>query len=134
MRVDGSVDVDDVPLRILALEEILDLLCKSSWVFLGVVLDSLDVQHVGLVLLGVLVDLRDAVAAELRVVSEEIIDIGEDLLILVFGVIEGDALRIGATGDFAALLDVAHIEEDTGVPESLLILFGVGNGDLVDFH
>lgn len=115
------------------MEEVLDFLSKGSGVFLGIVLDSLDVEHVRLVLLGVLVDLRDTVTTELRVVSQEIVDIGENPFVFVFGVIERKCLSIGTTGNFAALLDVADVEEDAGVPESLLILFRVRNGNLVDF-
>jgi hypothetical protein len=133
LRVDGRVDVDDVPLRVLGLEEVLDFLGKGSGVFLGIVLDALDVEHVGLVLLGVLVNLSGTVATELGVVFEEIVDIGENPLVFVFVVIEGQGLSIGTAGNFAALLDVADVEEDAGVSERLLILFGVRNGNLVDF-
>jgi hypothetical protein len=76
------------------------------------------VEDVRLVLLGVFVDLRVAVSAELGIGLEQVVDVAEDLLVLVLGTIFGLVLTgVGARGDFASLLDVADVEEDAGVPE-----------------
>jgi hypothetical protein len=38
-----------------------------------------------------------------------------------------------ARGNFAALLDIANVKEDTSIAEGFLVFFGVGNGYFVNF-
>jgi hypothetical protein len=46
LGVDSSIDINNVPLRVLALEELFDLISKCSRVFLKMVLDTLDMKNI----------------------------------------------------------------------------------------
>lgn len=130
MLVNSRINVDDVPLGVLFLEKFLNLLSKCCGILLGVVQDSLDMENVGLVLLGVLVDLRVAVPVELGVPLEQGVDVGQNPFILIL-VLKG--FNESLSGDLIAFLDAAYVEEDTGVSQGLLVLLGVRDGNLVDF-
>lgn len=84
-----------------------------------------------MVLLGVFVDFRVAVPVELGVSFEQGIDVGQDSLILILSL---KWFNHSLGGDLIALLDVADVEKDAGVPERLLVLLGVRDGNLVDFY
>lgn len=134
MLINGSINVLNVPLCVLFLEELLNFFGKCSRILLRVVVDTLDMKHIGLILLGVLIDLRVAVSAELSISPEEFIDIAEDLLILILALlfkllVSGQSLA----GDVTAFLDIADIEEDTCVSKCLFIFLGVWDGNFVDF-
>lgn len=81
---DGGVYIEDVPLRSLTLDEFFEFLCEDFWVFFGVGFDSLQVENVGLVFLGILVDLTFSIVREDRVVIDAVRNVVQDDFVLVF--------------------------------------------------
>ena len=135
--MDGSIGIDDVPLRVLFLYELLELISQDSGVFLGVSLDTFHVEDVGLVLFCVFVDLALGVSSE-DVISVDLVrDAVEDdfVFVLSSSVIEGIvAVLDGHVGNGLGLLDVRDVEENTGIAEGLFVGFGAGDSDLVDLN
>ena len=135
--VDGGVGVDDVPLGALSLHELFDLIGQSCGVFFVVGFDTFEVEHVGLIFLGVFVDFTFGVSSEDVIGVDFMGDAVENDFVLVFavGVVE-DVLTVfdGYFSDSFGLFDVGDVEEDTGVSEGFFVGFGVRDGDFVDFN
>ena len=130
-----GVGVYDVPVESLFLHILLDLIGKGGGVLVGVGLDALEVEHVGLILLGVFVDLALGDGPEDLVIVDSVGDAVEDDLVLVFA--SGVVVKLlGALdallGEGAGLPDVADVEKDAGVAEGLVEGLGLGDGDFVD--
>jgi hypothetical protein len=54
------INIENVPLRSLLLHELFDFFSKGSRIFIRIVLDSLKMENVRLVLLGIFVDLASS--------------------------------------------------------------------------
>ncbi len=118
------------------MDEFLQLFSEDFWVFLGVHLDTFEVEDVGLVFLGVFVNFALGVGGEDRVAVDTIGNVVENDLVLIF-VFSQISLVLHSfeslIGQVFGLPDVADVEEDAGVAEGLLVGLGLGDGDFVDF-
>ena len=70
-----AVDIDDVPLRSLLLDKLLDVISEGSRVFLLIGFDAPDMEHIGLVPLGILVDFGLGIPRESGVLVDKLFNV-----------------------------------------------------------
>lgn len=120
-------------LLLLILDESLQLFRNLSRVLVMLGINVLNVQDIGPVLVGVLVDLSLDVLGDLGVGVDLVHNEGKHNLVIFLSAVDGrDGLHFD---NLAGFLDVADVEEATGIVEGLLgIHFRLGDNDLVHFH
>jgi hypothetical protein len=106
-----------------------------SGILLGIVVNTLKMNHIGLILLGVFVDLALGVFAESFISVDLLRDAVKDDFVLVFVgcVVGGGFVALDRSVSYLlGFLKVADVEEDPSVAERSFVSFGVRNADLVD--
>jgi hypothetical protein len=118
----------------LLLDEFFDFITQSGQAFTLLVTEAFQVKNVGLVLVGVFVNFGGGVLAKSFTLVQEFNDVTEDSFVLTLLLIEWFGGTSDDSDNTGGFLQVADVEENSGVFEGLFEFLGNWDHDFVDFN